>query len=93
MGLTLYVITALCLVLLVGWLLYVAPTPGPLSPGDLLVALLPAFSIVGAVLLVLGAGWIIFRALRMVSRIIRRLQHRAAARASPPPAPKSRDAS
>lgn len=63
MGLALYGLAALGLVLGVGWLLYVAPTPGPLSPMTLLVGLLPAIAIVGGVLLMLvglrGLAWCI----------------------------------
>ena len=57
MGLVLHLFGAVVFVLVLGWAIYVAPTPGELAPWQLGVALVPVLTIVfgvAALLLVLG---------------------------------------
>ena len=72
MGLLLYLVAAVALVLAIAWALYVAPTAGPLSPVELLVALTPSFSLIALVLLAMLVAWAIGSIWRLVGRWRRR---------------------
>ncbi|HWA19197.1 MAG TPA: hypothetical protein VG757_09380 [Devosia sp.] len=55
MAMIVYVFAALAMVIFVGWAVYVLPTPGPLGPMQLAIAMLPALTLLGTVLLGLAA--------------------------------------
>lgn len=72
MGLVLYLFAAIVLVLVAGWAVYVARTPGELAPWQLAGALVPGVGLllgVGALALVL---WLAMHLVRFVMRLIRR---------------------
>lgn len=86
MGAVTYLLLATILLLLVGWSLYVLPTPGPLSPWELMSALLPAFSIVFGMSMMLGAGYLVLITLRYLGRVWSRAHGILRDRSSQPPA-------
>jgi hypothetical protein len=67
MALVVYVLAAVALVVGIGWVLYVAPTPGPLSLATLASALVPSF----AILSLAAAVWGGLTIARMIVRAIR----------------------
>jgi hypothetical protein len=69
MAFAVYTIVAVAAVLVAGWFLYVAMTPGPLSPAELTVALIPSLSILG-----MGAGIVV--AAVIVAAIVRAIRRR-----------------
>ena len=71
MGLVLYLFAAIVLVLVAGWAVYVAPTPGPLAPWQLLGALVPAIGILLGVAAMLLLLWLAMRLGRVVLAWIR----------------------
>lgn len=72
MGLVIYLFGAAGLVLLVGWAVYVLPTPGPLGPASLAVALIPAFLIMSAVAAVATLVWLLLLLTRWLLQMWRR---------------------
>jgi hypothetical protein len=60
------------LVIGVGWALYVLPAPGPLSPGELAVAMFPALAILLALIALLAAGAVLLWGVRLMIRLARR---------------------
>lgn len=58
MSAVIYLLVATIFLLVIGWTLYVLPTPGPLSPVALMSALLPAFAIVFGLGLMVGGAWL-----------------------------------
>lgn len=72
MGLLLYLVAAAAIVLAIAWALYVAPTAGPLSPVELLVALTPSFSLIALMLVAVLVVWTLGKIWRLVARWRRR---------------------
>jgi hypothetical protein len=72
MGLVIYLLAAIVLVIVVGWAIYVLPTPGPLSAGELAVAMLPAFAILGVLVGLLLGLWLLAMVVRLIVRTARR---------------------
>ncbi len=73
MGLVLYLFGAVVFVFVVGWAIYVLPTPGPLGPGSLAVALIPVMIIVGSVFAAVPVAWLLLALARTLLRVWRRL--------------------
>lgn len=72
MGLVVYLFGAAIFVLLVGWAVYVLPTPGPLGPASLAVALIPAFLIMGCVAVVVIVAWLLLFLVRKLLQMLGR---------------------
>jgi hypothetical protein len=68
MGLVLYLFGAVAFVLIVGWAIYVAPTPGELAPWQLTVALVPVLTIVLGVAALLLTLWLAMKLVRFALR-------------------------
>ena len=83
MAYILYVLFAGAAVLVAGWAVYVAPTPGPLPVWVLAVALLPSFGIVLAVVLTIT---VLGLALRLCEAVLARVFAAARARRGMPKA-------
>ncbi|GLQ08800.1 hypothetical protein GCM10007913_07320 [Devosia yakushimensis] len=73
MGLVLYLFGAVIFVLVVGWAVYVLPTPGPLGPASLATALIPVGIIVGSVFATVLLAWLLLVLARALFRIWRHL--------------------
>ncbi|KFC66430.1 hypothetical protein FF80_02693 [Devosia sp. LC5] len=73
MGLVLYLFGAVIFVLVVGWAVYVLPTPGPLGPTSLATALIPVAIIIGSVFALVLLTWLLLTLARTLRRIWRHL--------------------
>ncbi|HZY67479.1 MAG TPA: hypothetical protein VFE52_02765 [Devosia sp.] len=72
MSLPIYVFCGMVAVIVAAWAIYVLPTPGPLGPAALAVAMIPPFVILAAVALAMVALWVAMLLLRAVLRRFRR---------------------
>ncbi|UXN75462.1 hypothetical protein N8D56_12305 [Devosia sp. A8/3-2] len=72
MGLVLYLFGAVVFIPVAGWAVYVLPTPGPLGPASLAIALIPAGIIVGSVF----AAVLVARLLLVLARTLFRIWRR-----------------
>lgn len=72
MGAAIYLVAAVFGLLVLGWIMYVLPTPGPLSPLQLAIALIPAVAILLGLLASMAALWFLARGIGYAQRIIGR---------------------